>query len=477
VAEAVPASAFEASKSVLTGPITPAPGTPAPGTSALAMPASVTPAPGTPAPIPVPDDAGASAASDDPGGPDDCQNVLSCGGCCGPAGRFWFQADCLLWWAKGTALPPLVTTSGTAQGGALVPGTTVLFGGDSVENRARFGADITLGMWLDPCQNWGIEGTYFDLGRQSAGFENCLSNGNPVLARPFTDTTLVTSGPQPPPFPNAELIAYPPGAAASSFAGRVIASASDYFQTAGLHFRHNLCCWECCCGEPECGDSGCGCPAGCDSCCRKSFKLDVIGGYRYYDLSDNVAVQEQLVALTSPVIPVGTQFNVTDSFRARNSFNGTELGLIADYAYCRWSWELSAKMSLGWNHDVVNINGATTFISPSGVVNTAEGGLLALDTNIGGYSRDYFVVIPEFGLQVGYQCTQRLRVFFGYDFLYWTWVARAADQINLNINTNNIPSPPGSPPPPGPTGGNPTPYFNTTGFWAQGIRLGAEYRF
>ena len=100
-----------------------------------------------------------------------------------------------------------------------------------------------------------------------------------------------------------------------------------------------------------------------------------------------------------------------------------------------------------------------------------SGGLLALDTNIGGYSLDRFVVIPEFGMQVGYQCTQRLRVFAGYDFLYWTWVARSADQINLNIDDRNIP------PVKSGAGPDPTFTFNTTGFSAQGLRFGAEYRF
>ena len=81
-----------------------------------------------------------------------------------------FKADYLLWWTKGTNLPPLVTTSGTDQSGVLGPGTTVLFGDTTAENRARSGADLTLGMWLNCCQTWGIEGNYFTLGRLSAGF-------------------------------------------------------------------------------------------------------------------------------------------------------------------------------------------------------------------------------------------------------------------------------------------------------------------
>ncbi len=74
-----------------------------------------------------------------------------------------------------------------------------------------------------------------------------------------------------------------------------------------------------------------------------------------------------------------------------------------------------------------------------------------MDSNIGGYSRDCFVVIPQFGVQLGYQFTCNLRGFVGYDFLYWAQVARAADQINLNVNGNNIPGFAVPPPAPVPT--------------------------
>ena len=138
------------------------------------------------------DDSGKAFASDvQSGGPDDSQNFGSCcdGPCC-PTGRFWVEADYLLWWTKGSHLPALVTTSGTDL--STPPGslgradTVVLFGDSTVENGNRSGYDLTLGMWLNCCNTWGIEGNYFDLGRQSASFENCLSNGYPVLAGLFT---------------------------------------------------------------------------------------------------------------------------------------------------------------------------------------------------------------------------------------------------------------------------------------------------
>ena len=121
---------------------------------------------------------------------------------------------------------------------------------------------------------------------------------------------------------------------------------------------------------------------------------------------------------------------------------------------------------MGWNHEVVKINGGTVYTAPDGTLTGYSGGLLALDTNIGDYSQDVFLVIPEFGVQMSYQFTCHLRGFVGYDFLYWGQVARAGDQISLRVDPANIP--------PKIQGGGPDPAFNfnQASFWAQGVRFG-----
>ena len=173
-AAAILASATDAPKSVMTGPVTPAPVAAAPITPPPAMPgfatsAPLTAVPATPGPVmPVPDGApvgaGISDVSDAHGGPDDCQNAMSCGdGCCSPAGRFWFQGDYLLWWTKGTNLPPLVTTSDD-QSGVLGPGTTVLFGDTTAEDRARSRRRSHLGHVAELLPNLGHRRKLFHLG-------------------------------------------------------------------------------------------------------------------------------------------------------------------------------------------------------------------------------------------------------------------------------------------------------------------------
>jgi hypothetical protein len=355
--------------------------------------------------------------------------------------------------------PLLDPVTGNPVAGALVPGgnTTVLFGDDTVNQGGRSGAQITLGMWLDCRNTWGLEGDYFDLGRKNTTFDSGCSNGTPILARPFFNTTLGV--------PDAEIVAFP-----GLLAGNVSASASDYFQSAGLHLRRNLFCCECDGCAADCGEStSCQAASQCDA--LRAFRLDLLAGYRNYQLSDDVMVHESLVVIGGRE-PVGTRYDIIDSFRTRNSFNGGEFGLAGNFIRGRWSLGLTAKASLGSNHEVVDINGSTTITTAAGTTLPPEkGGLLALQTNINSYSRNEFVVIPELGTEIGYQLTCHLRAFVGYDLLYWGQVARAGDQINLNIDTNNIP------PAQSGAGPDPTFAFHQTSFWAQGLRLGAELRF
>jgi hypothetical protein len=73
-------------------------------------------------------------------------------------GRIWLGAEYLLWWTKGSRLPPLVTTGspGTGPVGALGrPDTSVLFGG-TFDDQDHSGGRFFGGLWLDPGQTFGV---------------------------------------------------------------------------------------------------------------------------------------------------------------------------------------------------------------------------------------------------------------------------------------------------------------------------------
>ncbi|MCE5266424.1 MAG: BBP7 family outer membrane beta-barrel protein [Planctomycetaceae bacterium] len=390
----------------------------------------------------------------------ECENF--CGmALCGPAGKYWLRADYLMWWTSGMRLPPLVTTSpaGTpvSDAGVLgLPNTRILYGDDTVTNDGRSGVRTALGMWLDRCQRWGLEFDYLTLGENDSGF-NDVSTGNPILTRPFFN---VQTGEQ-----ASELVAYPDIAV-----GSVSVDAKQYFQSLGATLSYRLCSCESCCPCDPCEETCCS--ASCAPtmrCCR----TDLIAGFRYYNLIDSVTIHET-PSLTDSVAThdLIASFDIHDNFRARNDFYGSDVGLRTRIYRGRWSFDILTKVAIGNTHQTINING-TTNITANGSTSTYTTGILAGPDNSGAFQRDSFTVIPELTLEIGYQLNCHWQAHVGYDLLYWACVARAGEQIDLNVDPRNFP-----PTDPAVTG-LPFPAFTgrSSAFWAQGVNAGLEYRF
>jgi predicted O-linked N-acetylglucosamine transferase (SPINDLY family) len=205
-----------------------------------------------------------------------------------------------------------------------------------------------------------------------------------------------------------------------------------------------------------------------------AYRLDAIGGYRFLRLADRLGIGEDLVSTGTgiPGAPAGTAIAVRDQFETVNEFHGFDVGLRGEVRRGPWLLRGSAQVAVGNNHEVLDINGATTAAVPGRAPATNEGGLLALESNIGHFSRDNTVVIPEFGLKVGYEVTAGLRVYAGYSLLYWGEVARAGSEVDPNVNPRLLPP---ATSPAGPL--RPAARFEDSGFWAQGIDLGVELRY
>ncbi|HEY2784804.1 MAG TPA: BBP7 family outer membrane beta-barrel protein, partial [Fimbriiglobus sp.] len=119
------------------------------------------------------------------------------------------------------------------------------------------------------------------------------------------------------------------------------------------------------------------------------------------------------------------------------------------------SVELEAKCALGVTLATAELSGATT-----GAGQTIPNNLLVGPTNAGRYTDQYFAVVPEADVRLGYCLTDRVRITSGYSFLYWSKVQRAADQIDLTVGANR-----------------PAYTAQTTDYWVQGWTLGLEFRF
>jgi hypothetical protein len=396
-------------------------------------------------PVPPPPPPNGDAARAEFAAPPECPSQDWCDQPAGHGGQAWVRAEALLWWMKGASLPPLFTTSpaGTPANLAGVlgaPGTTVLFGGSEFGAEQRVGGRWSAGYGFGDNCLWGISGDAFVLEGKAAHF-GASSGGDPILARPFLDAT---TGLQ-----NAELIAFP-----GLLAGSASASAtSTGLVGAGAQFRGNLCC-------------------GCWG------RLDLLAGYRFLQFSDRLAIDESLVSTAPPsplntIVP-GTTTVLTDRFSARNDFNGFDTGLSGELRHGPWALDWWAKVAIGATHRVDDINGATTFTVPGAPPSvTSAGGLLALPCNIGNFSDQHVSVIPEFGVNLGYQVSSHLLAYAGYTFLYWPEVIRVGDVIDTTVNPNRLPG--AAAPGIGPL--NPAPTGRHSDFWVQGINLGLELTF
>jgi hypothetical protein len=140
----------------------------------------------------------------------------------------------------------------------------------------------------------------------------------------------------------------------------------------------------------------------------------------------------------------------------------------------RWNFNLLGKFAMGVSQQLVTINGATTLYTPGAAPVTTAGGILAQSSNIGRYFSDQFAVVPEIGLNLGYQVTPGLQIKFGYTFLFLSSVARPGDQIDRRVNSNNVPTDAGF----GTAGGPAVPAFSFihSDYWAQGLNVGLEFR-
>ncbi len=213
--------------------------------------------------------------------------------------------------------------------------------------------------------------------------------------------------------------------------------------------------------------------------CNCDFFLDGLVGFRTLGLYESLDVREsitQILPTMAPggaIIPPGSTFNFDDNYKTRNQFYGTQIGTVAEFRRGPWSLNVTGKVGLGVTNQNVTISGSQFSSLSNGTTQSLGFGVLANPNIIGSHSRNVFTVVPEVGVNVGYQLTDNLRLFVGYNFLYWSSVVRPGMQINRGVNptmafaTAGVPVV--GPPPPGFA-------FNSSGFWAQGLTVGMELR-
>jgi hypothetical protein len=335
------------------------------------------------------------------------------------------RVEALLGWVQGSRTPPLVVSGG--------PPLSVLSGAGRLDDDARGGLRTELGVWL--CDGaLAVQGSYFFLGPGQSLSRFGSTTPNQFIGRPFIDA-------------NTGQVVLEQVTVPGTLSGFVtVSSSTSGLMGADLLLRAPVCCATNCCGD--------------------GVRLDVLAGYQFYSLNDQLTIRENLFPMAAPFVP-GTQLTLVDSFRTENTFNGGTLAALVCGRYGVWTGELMGRLALGtMNHEVI-IFGATQTNVPGQAPVTRPGGLLALPSNIGTYHSSNFAAIPEFDLRLGCRVTQRVSVSLGYSFLLLTDVVRAGDQIDTVVNPNLLP---GAPNPVGPA--RPVFVQRQTNAWVQTINFG-----
>lgn len=350
--------------------------------------------------------------------------------------RGYANFEFLYWATQGVTLPPLLTTGTGVLG---YPFTEVEFGGFRTLNGMRPGFRVEAGYWCDDCEQFGVSGRFYFLGRQAEGVAGgsdgsqllalpvqlaspgWLPNPQPYPAPPPYLLTPINVQPLPPPYGvplNQAVLVGLPG----QIKGTVDINTGTNFLGFNLDARH-------CMTHTEYG------------------RLEFFGGYRYMFLGDSLNQSFDAVTIDSSGALTGSRLMGNDSWRSRNYFHGAEFGMHVTRDCGPYSITLETALAMGVTRANLDTNQTRT-----------SGSLGQQDSiyQVGGSDRtSYFGVVPEVGLKLGWSPTDHVRLTGGYNFLYWNRVRRAQTQYDLTPVTVNDP----------------------VDFWAQGWNLGVEVRY
>jgi hypothetical protein len=370
-----------------------------------------------------------------------------CCGCCSQCCKCYDtfgSVEFLMWWGRGTSLPPLVTTSpagtplivGVTPVAGVIgqPTTDILFGSQLAAQKMQPGGRVTAGIWLDPDHNVAAGGRFFGLGGDTTNFSASSAGGpnDPILAVPH-----VTVLPNTPPFNDAYVVA-DNGTRSGSISARASTNniiGADAFAEVMMS--------------------------------RDSRRrIDLVGGYQFFRMDDSL----QLDTSTNTTVPIPLTISTTDHFQTRNQFHGGQLGLRARMARGQWSLNTLGVVGIGNMNEQVIINGSTTTAS-GGVPSTSPGGIFAQPTNIGTYNQNRFAVIPQLISNLHYHVTPNLSFHIGYNYMWISNAVLTGDQIDTFINTTQFGGTPVVGPP------RPRFVFNDRDYWLQGINYGMNWDF
>ncbi|MCS7046963.1 MAG: BBP7 family outer membrane beta-barrel protein, partial [Gemmataceae bacterium] len=355
-----------------------------------------------------------------------------------PRGYRWYTtAEYLQMWASRQTSPVV-----------LIDGNLRTTTAADIDPKDRQGGRFTVGHWLDTAQPWAIEGTIMFLANRQ-GQHYAKSNGVLFLGHPYIDEAFNV--------PDVLPVAIDPPALDPRAGTSRITTSNEVFSFE-VNLRREL--------------------------ARRSIgHLDFLFGYRQFHLDDTFQIRDRIIYDTAPVPLSDATVTTLDAFGTHNRLFGGQVGLEAEFNWRGFFLDLWGKFALGVNAQTINITGFTHVGEtpnrppPPPVLNgaTLPGNLYALPSNMGRYTDTQFTVLPEVGVNLGYQVMSNVRIAAGYNFFYINNVVRPGAQIDTTVTREQIPQlQPLAPLP----GNRPAPpAFVQDSYWAHGLSVQMEVRY
>jgi Putative beta barrel porin-7 (BBP7) len=359
--------------------------------------------------------------------------------------------DGMVWLSPSRHTPTGISATGPA-GTPFTQGAGDSLGDEHLSRHALAGAQVALGYWWTEDNPWvpggklatgGVETRFMSVAQRSVGFVDDQSS---TLTRPFFDlATGLASG----------VVVATPGLATGSLFGTASESwwglEANVWQT--LHRD-----WP-----------------------GTTFSVEGMLGLRYLDLSDGITLGQASSFVANPVnFPAfaalaGNRIADQESFTSQNRFIGGQAGVRGNLLFDTFIVTGQLQLGVGDTNEQINIQGSQLRTLANGQTIVSQGAVLALPGNIGRYTENKLAVVPEMGLKFTVPINGHVSLSLGFTTLYWSRIARPADQVEMSINSSQIPSFPGATPGAGGVTHSGIP-FNQSDMWLMGASFSVQVK-
>ncbi|MEM9364886.1 MAG: BBP7 family outer membrane beta-barrel protein [Planctomycetota bacterium] len=351
----------------------------------------------------------------------------------------WFgELEILLLWRKGDLIRPLITTGPEADGadaGALNQADTdVLAGDEKMFDQVTAGGRLTLGTWLDHCQDRSLVFRLWSATEEDFGSR--ATDG--IISVPFFNTVPDTE--------TVNLIQFPDGVNDAGGDPLLLGR----FGTASVSATSNFYGGDVSIRQLWTGGLG--------------TRWDVFYGYQYLRLDEDLQLSTRSTQ-TEDVL-TGTTAVVDDRFQTTSEFHGGQLGLQGNYREGCWSFDLLFKLGFGQLRREAERTGRTVIDNGIPPASVTDEGLLVRASNSGTQTDHTFGWVPELDLSLGWHRYPRFDVTVGYYLIAVSDALRVSGAMDP-LGRVNTAFPVGD--------ALPTPGFRYETFYAQGIQFGLKH--